>query len=432
MKKIRWSVAPPDVTGQQRKNFLYVQIDAIGVGLSAAAATFLPVFLTRLGASNSQVGLLTSMPAITGLVLAILVGRFLQNRRNIVPWFSLARLLVVSAYALTGLVVLLLPKQLQVTGVLFIWAVVTLPQTVLVVSFSVVMNAVAGPRKRYDLMSRRWSILGAVTAITVALAGVALDRIQFPQNYQVVFVGLSLGGLISFYFSRRIIIPEIDVPTQNQGGGMLARVKEYLRLVRGEPDFVRFSIQRFVFLTGSMLAVPLFPLYYVREVQANDAWIGLINTAQSAVLLVGYFLWTRQSHLRGSRFVLLWTTFGLTLYPALVASTHNLVLIVIFAAVAGIFQAGLDLVFFDELMKTVPIEYSATFVSLSQSLQYFSAIFSPMLGAWLAEVIGIDFALMVSAGIRLAGFGLFVLWRPGGEKVMAPFHIPSLSLKRRK
>lgn len=433
MKKIRWSIAPPDVTGQQRKNFLYVQIDAIGVGLSAAAATFLPVFLTRLGASNSQVGLLTSMPAITGLVLAILVGRFLQSRRNIVPWFSLARLLVVSAYALTGLVVLLLPKQIQVTGVLFIWAVVTLPQTVLVVSFSVVMNAVAGPRKRYDLMSCRWSILGAVTAITVALAGVVLDRIQFPMNYQIVFVGLSLGGLISFHFSRRIVIPEIDVPKQNQASGLLARVKEYLRLVRGEPDFMRFSIQRFVFLSGSMLAVPLFPLYYVRVVQANDAWIGMINTAQSAVLLAGYFLWTRQSHLRGSRFVLLWTTFGLTLYPALVASTHNLVLIVVFAGIAGIFQAGLDLVFFDELMKTVPIEYSATFVSLSQSLQYFSAVFSPMLGAWLAEFIGIDFALMVSAGIRLAGFGLFALWRPRGEKVIAkPFHIPNLSLKRRK
>lgn len=433
MKKIRWSIAPPDVTGQQRNNFLYVQIDAIGVGLSAAAATFLPVFLTRLGASNSQVALLTSMPAVTGLLLALLVGRFLQNRRNIVPWFSLARLLVVSAYALTGLVVLLLPKGLQVTGVLLIWALVTLPQTVLVVSFSVVMNAVAGPRKRYDLMSRRWSILGAVTAITVALAGAALDRIQFPLNYQAVFVALSLGGLISFYFSRKIVLPEIDIPMQNRGGGLGERFKDYWRLVRGESDFLRFSIQRFVFLSGSALAVPLFPLYYVRVVEANDAWIGIINTAQSAVLLVGYFLWTCESHLRGSRFVLLWTTLGLTLYPALVASTRNLALIVVFAAIAGIFQAGLDLVFFDELMKTVPIEYSATFVSISQSLQYFSAVFSPMLGAWLAGIIGIHLALLVSAGIRLVGFGLFALWRPRGEKGLAkPVPAITLPLKRRK
>ena len=71
----------------RKRNFRYVQIDAIGVSISNVAAPFLPVFLTRLGASNFQVGLLTSMPGITGLVLAIIVGRFLQTRSNIVPWY---------------------------------------------------------------------------------------------------------------------------------------------------------------------------------------------------------------------------------------------------------------------------------------------------------------------------------------------------------
>ncbi len=70
LKSIRISVAPPDATPVQKKNFINVQIDAIGVGLANAAAPFLPVFLTRLGASSFEVGLLTSMPALTGLLLA--------------------------------------------------------------------------------------------------------------------------------------------------------------------------------------------------------------------------------------------------------------------------------------------------------------------------------------------------------------------------
>jgi len=73
----------------QKRNFRHVQIDAIGVSISNVAAPFLPVFLTRLGATNFQVGLLSSMPGMTGLVLAILVGRFLQTRRNVVPWYGL-------------------------------------------------------------------------------------------------------------------------------------------------------------------------------------------------------------------------------------------------------------------------------------------------------------------------------------------------------
>jgi MFS family permease len=60
-------------------------------------------------------------------------------------------------------------------------------------------------------------------------------------------------------------------------------------------------------------------------------------------------------------------------------------------------------------MKTVPAEYSATFVSLAQSLQYLSAILAPLVGTWLADTIGLGGALLVSAGLRLLGFLLFLI-----------------------
>lgn len=417
MKRFRFNLAPPGVSPTQKKNFINVQVDAVGIGLANAASPFLPVFLTRLGASNFQIGLLTSMPGLTGLVLAILVGRFLQNQRNIVPWFSRARLLVVSAYAATGLAGFLVPKEFLVPTILGIWAIATIPQITVSVGFSVVMNAVAGPTHRYELMSRRWSILGLTSALTVAFAGQVLDRIHFPINYQVVFLGLSLGGLISYYFSSHIELPDVVPPIPVKGRSFKQRLQEYTDLIMSRDDFVRISIKRLVFLTGTMLATPLFPLYLVREVQASDAWIGIINMAQTAVLLIGYFLWTRESRLRGSRFVLIWTTLGISLYPALVASTHQVEIIVILAALAGIFQAGIDLVFFDELMKTVPVEHSATFVSLAQSLQYLSAVIAPTLGTIIATYIGLGGALVVSSGIRFSGFLLFTFWNPKSKTI---------------
>lgn len=403
----------------QRRNFLNVQIDAIGIGLASAAAPFLPVFLTRMGATNIQVGLLTSMPAVTGLFLAIFIGNFLQSRRNIVPWFSAARLMVVSSYALTGIVPFLVPRELAVPAVLFIWALATLPQTIVAVAFSVVMNAVAGPEGRYDLMSRRWSILGLTTALTVAAVGQVLDRIDFPINYQVVFMGLSIGGLISYIFSSQIRLPQVEPPEREKGISPKVRFRHYVDLIRGEPGFVSFTAKRFVYMSGSFLAAPLFPLYYVREVQANDAWIGFISTAQTAVLLIGYYYWTRTSRTRGSRYVLLRTTLGLAFYPALAALTHRVELLAVYAGLAGILQAGIDLVFFDELMKTVPVKYSATFVSLAQSIQYLAAVAAPLLGTFLADQVGIGGALLVSAGIRLAGFALFAGTKPLKDRLLA-------------
>jgi MFS family permease len=127
------------------------------------------------------------------------------------------------------------------------------------------------------------------------------------------------------------------------------------------------------------------------------------------IMLVGYFLWPWVSRRRGGRFVLLATTLGTTLYPALSAATPDINLIIVYAGIAGLFQAGLDLVFFDELMKTVPAEYSATFVALAQSLQYMSMIVAPLFGTWLAGYIGLGGALWLSAGLRLLGFFLFLM-----------------------
>jgi MFS family permease len=409
-----------DATPLQKRNFLNVQVDAIGIGIASAAGQFLPIFLTRLGATNFQIGLLTAMPALSGLILAIFIGRFLQGRRRIVPWFSGARLLVISAYALTGLVPFVVAPELAIPAVLLIWLFATIPQIVVNVAFSVVMNAVAGPTKRYELMSRRWSLLGLTTALTVAVTGQVLDRIDFPINYQLVFMGLSLGGLISYYFSSHIDLPEVETILEKQGLSLRARLKENLALVANERAFVSFNLKRFVFITGQTLAIPLFPLYYVRVLHASNSWIGVIATAQTAVMLIGYFFWTRQSRRRGSRFVLLWTTFGISLFPAVIASTRQIEWVVFIAGLGGILQAGIDLVFFDELMKTVPEEYSATFVSYAQSIQYLSSFIAPLIGTTLATWIGIPGAMLVSTAIRLLGFALFA--GAGQGRLVARFH----------
>ena len=384
----RWAGAPPDATPTKRKNFLNVQIDAIGVGLASAASPFLAVFLTRLGATAFQVGLLSSLPGVTGLVFSIPVGRFLQSRRNIIPWFSAARLTVIAAYALTGLVTLLVPQGYSVAAIIGIWALITVPQAVVAVAFTVVMSSVAGPQGRYALMSRRWSVLGVTTSVTVAMVGQLLDRIRFPLNYQVVFLGLSVGGLISYYFSSHIDLTESERTIRAPRPGSPQGLRASLDRVRGQPAFVRFTANRFVYSLGAALAAPLMPLYLVRELEATDAWIGLINTIGTAVVLVGYYIWPRLSRRYGARFVLLGTALGLAFHPALVASTDVVQLVAFYAGLAGIFQAGQNLIFFDELMNTVPAEESATFVAVAQSVQYLSTLLGPLLGTLVAAVFG--------------------------------------------
>lgn len=392
---------------RDKRNFRNVQIDAIGVGLANAASPFLPVFLTYLNASSFQVGLLSSMPAFTGLLLAIPLGRFLQKQTNIVKWFSIARLLVIASYALTGIISFFLPVKVLVNSILLIWAVATIPQSLVSIAFSVVMNAVAGPDRRFELMSRRWSTMGLTTTLVVLAIGQLLDRIAFPLNYQLMFIGLSFGGLISYYYSSHIVLPSAAPPPMENSRDLRALYREYRDLVLREKPFVMFMVKRLLVMSGIQFSAPLIPLYLVRVAHVSDGWISIITMTQTAILVLGYFFWTKLSRKHGSRAVLLWTTFGISFYPLLISTTVVPWQIALFAGIAGVFQAGLDLIFFDELMKTVPIKYSAIFVSFAQMMQFLAAIFSPMIGTLVADVFSIPTGLIIASLIRFSGFIAF-------------------------
>lgn len=416
MNIVHYFRPPANLDENTRKNYRNVQIDAIGVGLANAISPFLPVFLTHLNGTSFQVGLLSSMPALTGLILSVPLGRFLHRQTNIVKWFSIARLCVITSYALTGLASIFLPNKLIVISILVIWAIATIPQTIVSITFSVVMNAVAGPDGRFELMTRRWSMMGITTTLCVLGIGQLLDMVTFPLNYQIMFIFLSFGGLISYYYSSHIVLQlAAPPPLSYEHKSLKENIGEYTGLILKEKPYLSFIVKRFIFLTGTALATPLIPLYLVRVVHASDGWISIINVAQTAIMVIGYFFWSNRSRVKGTRSVLIWTSLGVALYPLAISLTHSTWQISIFAGMAGIFQAGLDLVFFDELMRTVPVEYSAIFVSFAQSIQYLSSVFAPVIGTSIGDAWGLGVGLMIAAVIRLIGFILF-LWPALKEK----------------
>jgi Na+/melibiose symporter-like transporter len=403
----RWFTRP---TNTQQRNVRNVLVDGIGVGLVQGVATFLSVFLVRLGASSCLVGLLTSMPALTGMLLALPVGRLLERQRNVVPWYSRARVWVLGSYALTGLVPFVFPLEAAPLATIVIWAIATVPQTIVNVAFTIVMGAVAGPDRRYYLMSRRWSLVGLTTAITVALTGWLLETIAFPLNYQVVFIGSFAGGLLSFTFSSRITIPDNDpAEVDDTPHTWRERLRKSLAALRENVPYSRFLLSQFVFRCGLAMAIPLFPLYWVRDLGASDSWIGVINTVNSGVLLIAYFLWSTVSRQRGNRPVLLACAFGLVLYPLLTGLTRSTLPLPIYAGLAGIFAAGIDLVLFDILLLTCPKRHTASYVALYQLTTYVATFVAPIVGTGIAVSLGFSTGLFTAGALRLAGAVLFVV-----------------------
>ena len=398
------------------RNVRLVQRDSVAVGIVNASTPFLPVLLLRLGGTTLQVSLLTALPAIAGFLFAIPLGRFLQRRRNVVPWYSAARLVAQLAFGAMALAMLMLPEgpgwargaAPAALAVLAIWALQTLPNTMVNVAFPVLMDGASGPSHRMDLLSRRWSIMGLTTAITVAVAGQFLGILPFPRNYALVFGAFAGSALASWWYSHRVRLPD-HVPStraagagRGPGGGLRA-------LVRAQPAFMTFEVRSFVYTAGVYMATPLVPLYYVREVHASDAWIGLIGAATAATQLVGYWLWRRVSARHGTRRVLVITILGNALGPVALSLLGALPLVVLLAATTSIFYAGASLVLFEELMRRVPRPWAVSFTAIDQSTQNLAATIAPLTGGLLATVFGIRYALAIATCLGVIAFVLFAL-----------------------
>jgi MFS family permease len=253
-------------------------------------------------------------------------------------------------------------------------------------------------------------VLGVTTAITVAIVGWLLERLAFPLNYQMIFIGSFIGGMLSFAFSSQITIPDNKPALVGDNKPALGERLQTLRTtLRANASFSKFVLSSFVFNCGLTLALPLFPLYWVRSLGASDFWIGVINTVNSGIVMVGYFLWTMVVRRRGNGFVLRVCAFGLVLYPLLTGLTSVVPPLVFYAALAGIFGAGLNLVLFDISLATCPPERTASYIAMYQFTTYVATLLAPLLAPLLADALGFSTALFIAAALRLAGAGLFFI-----------------------
>jgi hypothetical protein len=394
----------------QAANWRRVQADSVFIGVVNASSTFLPVFLLRLGASGNDVGLLTSLPALTAFLLAIPFGRMLQGRPKIVPWYSRLRLVAWSSYAVIALVTAVLPRAEAIPVALAVWAVASLPSTAALVAFPMVMDGAAGPGGRFDLLGRRWAIAGVTGAVSVAIGGQFLNALPFPLNFQILLGIVTLAGVGSYFQSSRIVIADqVVAPPPETRPPPRERLRALWDLVIANRSFTRFELRAFVYTASIGISLPVLPLFYVQDLAASDAWIGIIGAAGSAGAVLGYLVARQLSRRRSGEVLLLPALLAMAGTPAILAIAGWLPAVAGLAFIAGVAGAAAQLALFDALMRRIPREHGVTFSSVDQSIQNLAFVLAPNAGGFLAVAFGARLTLLVVAGIGFAAFVLFAV-----------------------
>lgn len=413
-----WLYAPQ--TGDDR-NMTRGMLDGFGVGMVEGVRIFIPVLLTRLGADPLSVGLLSSLPAIAGLLLAVPLGMYISKSNNVIPWYAWSRMLLFISYPLMAIVPLFFDASTAIIVMVAIAALATLPQTSLSLVFNVVMGSIIDMSRRYQLMSLRWSILGVCNGISVYIAGRYLGSDAPLSAYAIVICVSSLFTVFAFFPARNYEVPPERRDTHDAPVSIRKAFQQIAFFLNTYRSFRLFIICQAVFQAGVAMSVPLYPLHWIRTLHADDNTIGLVSMIQSVTLLFGYTVGTYVATRLKGRVGILWVcSIALGTYPLITALVGSMTPLVYVAVVWGIATAGIELVLIDMLLDSCPPGQVTAVMPAYQMVMFTVSLLSPLLATVLARSIGTTVALIVAASLHFIGALLFMLLKIGRTSSVSP------------
>lgn len=420
----------PALTREERNVRRLLALSGLVGIVQGGIVAFLPVFLVRLGASTVTISLLTSLPAIVTVVTALPSGALAARWRRIVPvsaaWFYALRFCYL-AVAVAGL----FGPGLAPTLIVAIWGLSAIPSTIAnAVWYDVLAEAIPA-RRRPVVNGTRWALLGLLSAGSVALFGQLLEALPFPVNYQVVFVISFLAGVLNIRIYSQIEVPDREPSPRQAGVSLGVRARGFLRPLT-ERGFLAYVLVAFAMRVGLFLPSGLYSIFWVRDLGASEALIGLRSTVENLALTVGYYLWGRLTGRFGS-----WRIFAAAMVGVAVAkivtglvTPQFMPLLFVAALIGGAFAAGIDVSLFELLLRVMPPDERPRYVALNMVLAHSVIFVVPLVGAAVAEQVGIRPVLFVAAGCLLACAGL--AYRLFGMRPAPADEVPALPAQAAK
>lgn len=412
-----WRLFKININDPGDRNSWYLAVEMFWASILGSVASFNAAFAIRLGADNFQVGLLTSIPALMAVLVSIPAGRFLTSKSRRKPWVVGSLLAHRTGYLLVALSPWLHFLGIE-PGLLVVIIVVSIsaPAHFFNVGWIALLADIVPEQRRAAVFAARNIINQATVSVVVFLCGQWLSRIPLPINYQSLYIIGYLASIVSLVYLFKIQVPDSQVIPVVKSEKLAKRplsgmIEEMRRAFTAYPGFFRITVNTFLHGVGIWMASPLYVLFFVNQLGASDAWLGLNGTLASLGTIAGYSFWRWLMGRWGEPVSLKRTIVFAGLYAVLVGLTPSLPLILIFGVLNGLIVPGVNLSHFNTLLKVTPPETRPQYISIYQTLMNIGAFVAPLVSVAIANKIGLAPTLIGAGLLSMIGSTSF-WWNP--------------------
>jgi MFS family permease len=414
----------PDVPEQYRSNFIHFYFDIGWFGLLAgSAANFLGVYLTRLGATSLQIGLLSASGALVSLLLAIPAAHWLERQpiHKAVFWTSIWQR---TFYLLWIPLPWLFGAQGQVWAMIAFAFLMAIPATALGVGFNAMFATAIPPEWRASVMGIRNVVLSVTFMASSLGSGYLLDHVPSPAGYQIVFAIGALGALMSslhLYFIKPVGISPIDIPESKPAPDKTAsHRRDWRTAIRADvwkTPFGAILVVMLLFTLAQNLALPLFPIYFIRHLHLSDADIGIGTAIFYLIHLIGSTQLARLTRKIGNHKITAFGSMAMCIYPIILGFTTVRISYFFLQTISGAVWSMVGGAQANYLLENIPANDRPAYLAWYSIVANATILTGSLLGPVLSNWMGINLALIIFGVLRLLGGWAILKWGQGNPKL---------------
>ena len=373
-------------------------------GVAFAATTgfgdnYLNPFAVALGASNLQIGLLSSfnqlVPSLVQFKAADITDRLGSRKKAIVlSVFFQALMLIPIA------IIPYLPQPIQIYALICFSTLYLLFASFVTPPWGSLMADLVPGEKRGEFFSKRGRYVGLTTVISAFLAGYILHlfKKQSLTGFTIIFLVALASRYVSCYFLNRMHEPPLEVKQEHYFS-----FTEFVRRLN-VGNFGKYVMFHSSFSFAVFLASPFFPVFMLRDLGFSYITYAIVTTTVPLASIVAVSYWGRRADAIGNRRIIKICTLVVSVLPAMWLFSRNVYFLLLIQALAGIFWAGFNLCSSNFIYDSVIPEKRTRCISYFNTINGLSVCTGTFLGGFLATHIPRSFGYQLLTLFAISSF----------------------------
>ncbi|MDF2801008.1 MAG: Major Facilitator Superfamily transporter [Anaerocolumna sp.] len=366
------------------------------------------LFALRLGASDLQVSLVSSIPQFVGVLVLIPVGILTDRMRNKQRMVTLSLFLLAFFYVMIGFVPIL--GEYKLLAFLVLLSLSIGPLTSYNASWQAYFSDVVPFEGRNRVLTMRTGSMFLINIgtplVTGALLASVLGNSEKIRFHQIFYFTAAVILIIQIFTLKKI--KEGEAVERNFI--KLSELKITLSDLVHHKPFMKFLGTALFFYLTWHADWTLYFLGQVNYLKMNEAWLSYVSIGAAAAQFLTIGLWSRINERIGPRFGIIFGNLGLALCPICMIVGTSLpisyapVVFLIMNTFANFALANVSLslpqyllISIPEHNKTLSIAIYTVFITLSNAIM-------PMAGVKIYTLLGANLN-----ALQMVFWGLFVL-----------------------